>query len=260
MPELKVRDISMHYEMSGEGEPVVLLHGLGSSVRDWERQVPIFAQRYQVITCDIRGHGRSSKPPGPYSVAQFTADVTELLHQLQVASAHILGMSMGGMIAFQMAVDYPQLLKSMVLVNSGPELVPRTWAEKFAIWQRFVITRLMGMRKMGEVLGQRLFPDPGQAEMAQTMADRWAENDKRAYLAATKALVGWSVVKHLGSIDCPTLVISADQDYTPISAKEAYVQQMPNAHLQVIQNSRHVTPIDQADVFNTAVLQFWDTL
>jgi pimeloyl-ACP methyl ester carboxylesterase len=260
MPEVNVGDISMYYEVNGAGEPLVLLHGLGSTIRDWERQVPIFAQRYQVITGDMRGHGRSSKPPGPYSVPQFTADVVELLHQLQVESAHILGLSMGGMIAFQMAVDTPQLVKSMVIVNSGPELVPRTWREHLGIWQRLLISRLMGPQKMGEVISQRLFPEPHKTEMAQTMATRWAENDKAAYLAATKALIGWSVAEQLPHINCPTLVISADQDYTPVSAKEAYVKQMPQARLQVIQNSRHATPIDQAEEFNRAVLQFWADL
>jgi len=257
MPTINVRDISIYYEVSGEGEPVLLLHGLGSSIRDWEWQVPLFAQQYRVITCDIRGHGRSSKPPGPYSISQFTADVVELLHQLQVDPAHILGLSMGGMIAFQLAVDHPQLVKSMVIVNSGPELVPRTWKEHLGIWQRLLISRLMGPQKMGQVISQRLFPEPQQTEMARTMATRWAENDKAAYLAATKALIGWSVAKQLPQINCPTLVITADQDYTPVSAKEAYVKQMPQARLRVIQNSRHATPIDQAELFNTAVLQFW---
>lgn len=257
MPYQQVRDMAMYYEIAGEGEPVLLLHGLGSSLRDWERQIPIFAERYQVIVCDVRGHGRSQKPPGPYSVPQFTADVTGLLHHLQIKSAHILGLSMGGMIAFQLAVDEPQLVKSLVIVNSGPELVPRTWQEHLAIWQRLLISRLMGPQKMGEVISQRLFPDPQQADMQQTMALRWAENDKAAYLAATKALIGWGVTQYLAQIDCPTLVITADQDYTPVAAKEAYVQQMPQARLQVIANSRHATPIDQAERFNTAVLQFW---
>ena len=260
MPQLKLSDLSIYYEVNGEGEPILLLHGLGSSLRDWEQQIPVFAQHYQVIACDVRGHGRSSKPPGPYSIPQFTADVVELLRHLQVQDAHILGLSMGGMIAFQMAVDNPQFVKSMVIVNSGPEIVPRTWQDHLNVWQRLLISRLMGPRKMGEVISQRIFPETHQADMRQTMASRWAENNKAAYLAATKALIGWSVAEHLPRISCPTLVITADQDYTPISAKEAYVQQMPKARLHIIKNSRHATPIDQTELFNTAVLQFWAKL
>jgi pimeloyl-ACP methyl ester carboxylesterase len=260
MPQQQVNNISLYYEISGKGQPVLLLHGLGSSLRDWERQTPIFAQQYQVLTCDIRGHGRSSKPAGPYSIPQFTADVAALLHHLQVESIHILGLSMGGMIAFQMAVNQPKLVKSMVIVNSGPEVVPRTWRDHLNVWQRLSISRLMGPRKMGEVISKRLFPDPDQAEMQQTMAARWAENDPAAYLAATKALIGWSVAEHLPHLTCPTLVITADHDYTPIAAKEAYVQQMANAQLLVIENSHHATPIDQSERFNTAVLQFWASL
>lgn len=257
MPHQQVNNISLYYEVTGEGEPVLLLHGLGSSLRDWERQVPVFAEEYQVIACDVRGHGRSSKPRGPYSIPQFTADVAALLHHLQIESVHVLGLSMGGMIAFQMAVDNPQLVRSLIIVNSGPELVPRTWQEHLAVWQRLLISRLMGPQKMGEVISQRLFPNPDQADMRQTMAQRWADNDKAAYLASTKALIGWSVSAHLPRITCPTLAITADQDYTPVAIKEAYVKQMPNARLHIIENSRHATPIDQSEVFNTAVLQFW---
>ena len=260
MPHQQVNGVSLYYEVMGAGEPVLLLHGLGSSLRDWERQLPVFVEHYQVIACDVRGHGRSSKPTGPYSVPQFTADIIALLHHLHVESAHVLGLSMGGMIAFQLAVDAPQLVKSLVIVNSGPELVPTTRQEHLAVWQRLLISRLMGPKKMGEVISQRLFPNPDQTEMRQTMASRWAENDKAAYLAATKALIGWSVTAQLPQIICPTLIITADQDYTPIAAKEAYMKQIAKAQLLVIENSRHATPIDQSERFNTAVLQFWATL
>lgn len=256
MPTYKIRDIHLYYEITGQGQPLLLLHGLGSSTRDWQAQVPVFAQQYQVITLDVRGHGQSSKPPGPYRVPLFAQDTAELLQSLNLPPVHIVGLSMGGMIAFQLAVSYPHLVKSLVIVNSGPELVPRTLKERWLVWQRLLIVRLLGMRKMGEVLGGRLFPKPEQGEMRQIFVERWAENDQRAYLDATRALIGWSVTAHLPALRCPVLVISADSDYTPVSAKEAYVQKIPGAILQVITDSRHATPIDQTEKFNSAVLDF----
>jgi 3-oxoadipate enol-lactonase len=256
MPKLHVHDIDLYYEVTGKGQPLVLIHGLGSSTRDWERQTPVFAERYQVIAFDVRGHGQSSKPPGPYSIAQFAGDTAELLKALNIGPAHVVGISMGGMIAFQLAVDAPQLVKSLVIVNSGPELVARTFGEKLSFWQRIAIVQLVGMRKMGEVLSQRLLPKPEQAELRQEFIKRWAENDRRAYLDAMRALMGWSVADQLGAIDCPTLVISADQDYTPLSLKEAYVAKMRRAELVVISDSRHATPVEQPDKFNEAVLTF----
>ncbi|HVF40381.1 MAG TPA: alpha/beta hydrolase, partial [Gemmatimonadaceae bacterium] len=120
MPTQRVRDIDVHYEIAGQGEPVLLIHGLGSRSEDWEEQVPAMAEHFRVITYDVRGHGRSSKPAGPYSVAESAADAAALLEALHVGPVHVVGLSMGGMIAFQLMADRPELVKSAVIVNSGP--------------------------------------------------------------------------------------------------------------------------------------------
>ncbi|RME51032.1 MAG: alpha/beta fold hydrolase [Caldilineae bacterium] len=260
MPRISVGDIHLYYEERGTGEPLLFLHGLGSSTRDWALQVDAFAGRYRVITVDARGHGQSDKPPGPYSIPQMTADVVGLLERLDVPPAHVVGLSMGGMMAFQLAVDAPERVKSLTIVNSGPALIPRTVREKMQIWSRELIVRLLGMRKMGEVLANRLLPGAEHAGLRQTFIERWAENDKRAYLASFRALVGWSVADRLGAIRCPVLVIAAEHDYTPVAVKEAYVAQMPDARLVVIPHSRHATPVERPDAFNEALAAFLDSV
>ena len=256
MPKIPTNGIHLYCEVTGEGEPLLFLHGLGSSTRDWAAQMDYFKNDYRVITADMRGHGRSDKPPGPYSVPMFAADTAALLKTLQISAAHVVGLSMGGMIAFQMAVDIPELLKTMTIVNSGPELVARGLREKLQFLVRTLIPRFLGMRKMGAVLAGRLFPGPGQEDLRREFIGRWAQNDKHAYLASWKALVGWSVAAHLGQIQTPTLVIAADQDYTPVAHKEAYVAKMPQAEMELITDSRHATPVDQADKFNQVLARF----
>nr|MBN1229857.1 alpha/beta hydrolase [Anaerolineae bacterium] len=100
------------------------------------------------------------------------------------------------------------------------------------------------------------FPLESQAELREAFTDRWAENDKRAYLAATRALVGWSVLERLPAIHTPALVIAADQDYTPVAAKEAYVKQMPNAELVVIEDARHAVNYAQPEKVNPVIAAF----
>jgi len=256
MPKLHARDIDLYYESTGQGQPLLFIHGLGSSTRDWEPQVPVFAARYRVVTFDVRGHGQSDKPPGPYSVPLFAADTATLIRALDIAPAHVAGISMGGMIAFQLAVDAPELIRSLVIVNAGPEFVVRTIKERLQLLQRLLVVRLLGMRKMGEVLSKRLFLKPEQEELRQTFVERWAENDKRAYRDAMRALVGWSVAEHLGTIDVPTLVIASDEDYTPVALKEAYVAQMPQAELVVIEDARHAVTAERPAQFNQALLAF----
>jgi len=256
MPMLHLRDFELHYEITGQGEPVLFIHGLGSSGRDWQEQTGFFADRYQVITVDVRGHGQSGKTAGAYSIPLFAEDIVKLLEALQISPVHMVGISMGGMIAFQMAVSYPDLLKSLVIVNSSPEFIVRSFKEQLLVWQRFLIVRLLGMRKMGEVLSRRLFPKPEQEELRKILVERWAENDIQAYEKAMKAIVGWSVADRIGDIRCPTLVIASDEDYTPVEVKEEYVRKMPNAKLVVIEDARHAVTAEHPAEFNAVLDTF----
>jgi len=253
---LRARHIELYYEIAGRGQPLLLIHGLGSSARDWELQVAFFSPEYRVVTYDVRGHGRSDKPPGPYSIPLFADDTAELIRLLGIAPAHVVGISMGGMIAFQLAVDAPELVKSLVIVNSAPELSLHTFKDRAQFFQRLLVIRLLGMRKMGEVLSARLLPKPEHLDLRREFVERWAQNDKRAYLDSTRALVGWSVSEHLSEINIPALAVAADEDYSPVSVKEAYVARMPCAELVVIPDSRHATPVEQPEAFNEAVGAF----
>ncbi len=256
MPDIRVDNITLHYETAGQGQPLVFLNGLGMSVRDWEKQVAYFSKIYHVITFDYRGQGSSDKPPGPYSIPLFCADTVHLLRSVNAWPAHLVGLSMGGMIAFQMAVSHPELLRRMVIVNSGPDFTLRTRAQKFEFLKRRLIVRVFGMRVMAEILAKRLFPQKGQGDLRKEMVKRWAQNDKNAYINTVLAFKDWSVLKHLPEIRCPTLVVSADQDYTPVGYKQFYVSKMPDARLAVISDSRHVSPIDQPENFNAIVAEF----
>jgi 3-oxoadipate enol-lactonase len=256
MPRMQSNHISLYYEVHGQGAPLVFIHGLGSSTRDWELQVAEFSKTHQVITFDLRGHGQSDKPAGACSMELFAEDTAGLLMALGVGPAHVVGLSLGGGVAFQLALQYASLVKTMVIVNSAPELVVRTFKDRLGVWQRFAIVRLLGMRKMGEVLSKRLFPKAEHASLRATFVERWAENDPLAYEKALRAMVGWSVMEAMGAIRCPTLVVSADQDYTPLAVKEAYTKLIPNAQLVVIADAHHATPVEQPEQFNAVLKDF----
>ncbi|RMT66944.1 Menaquinone biosynthesis related protein MenX [Pseudomonas savastanoi pv. nerii] len=249
-------DCSLHYEEYGLGDPVLLLHGLGSSCQDWEYQIPALASQYRVIVMDMRGHGRSDKPYGRYSIQAMSNDVEALIEHLRLGPVHLIGLSMGGMIGFQLAVDQPHLLTSLCIVNSAPQVKVRSAGDLWQLARRWTLSRIVSMRTLGEALGKLLFPKPEQADLRRKMAERWGKNDKRAYLASFDAIVGWGVENKLGRITCPTLIIAAEHDYTPVSLKEAYVKRLPNARLLVIKDSRHATPLDQPEQFNRTLLEF----
>ena len=250
-PELK-----LYYERAGQGPPLLLLHGLGSSSQDWLLQIPDFASHYALLIPDIRGHGRSDKPAGPYQVRQFATDIHHLLNGLNVGPAHVLGISMGGMVALQLALDAPQQVRSLILANTAAELRPHHLRQRLQIWQRLLLSHLFSMRRIGTILAGRFFPRPEQATIRAQFIERWAQNDKRAYLSAMHALLGWSVAHCLSQIQCPALVLTADQDYIPPIYRQQLAAGLPHAQWTTIHNSRHASPADQPAQFNAAVLGF----
>ncbi|HEX2622626.1 MAG TPA: alpha/beta hydrolase [Phototrophicaceae bacterium] len=258
MPYSRVNDVQLYYELNGneDGEVILFLHGLGSSSQDWELQVPYFDLKYRILLIDMRGHGHSDKPRGPYSMPGFARDVVALLDQLRLDRVHVVGLSMGGMIAFQLAVDYSNRLRTMTIVNSGPAVVVKTFKDHLNVWMRFGIVRVMGMRKMGETLAPRLFVDADQESLRQMFIERWATNDPRAYMNAMRAIVGWSVEDKISTITIPTLIIAADRDYTPVAAKEAYLAKMSGASLKIIENAHHAVSMERPEQFNDMVYAF----
>jgi 3-oxoadipate enol-lactonase len=256
MPTLRVNDVDLHYETAGDGPPLLFVHGLGSSSRDWEFQMAEFAQSYRVIAMDVRGHGHSAKPPGPYTVELFMQDAVALLRALDAMPAHIVGLSMGGMIAFQMAVDSPEAVRSLVIVNSGPAMILRTFSQRMLIRSRFAVVRLFGMRALGRMVAGPLFPKPEQVQLRQRFMAQIGGNDPRAYRASLRALIGWSVADRIGQIRCPVLIVASDHDYTPVEWKRLYASQIPGATVAVLEDSRHAAPMDQAGRFNQVVRQF----
>lgn len=256
MPYFDNDGCQLHYEDYGHGTPVLLIHGLGSSTLDWEFQIPALSAHYRVLALDVRGHGRSDKPRERYRMIDFADDVAALIEHLQLPPVHLVGISMGGMIGFQLGVDQPHLLRSLTIVNSAPEVKAHNLGERLEIAKRWLLARLLPLETLAKALGKLLFPRPEQAELRHKVEQRWPRNDKRAYLASLDAIIGWGVRERLQRITCPTLVISADRDYTPIEHKQAYVTELPDARLQVIDNSRHATPLDQPQRFNTVLLDF----
>jgi pimeloyl-ACP methyl ester carboxylesterase len=260
MPFLSSGDVRLHFESSGQGQPVLLVHGLGSSSRDWENQVSVFAKRYRVITIDLRGHGKSDKPQGPYSIPLFASDIVELIRSLDIAPVHLIGLSLGGFVALQLAVEHHDLLRSLIVVNAAPGLPRERLRERlritWALFLRRLIVRLFGMRALGRFLGKKLFPRPSQNALKRRFIERWAENHPDAYLASLAAVSRWNVEDRLSSITCPTCVISGEHDFIPLALKKGYTEKLVRGELKVIRGSGHFTPLDDPERFNEAVLSF----
>jgi 3-oxoadipate enol-lactonase len=252
MPSLRVDDVELFYEDEGSGAPLVFLHGLGSSSEDWELQRAHFKKRFRCLSFDLPGSGRSKATP-PFSLSMFARVIAGALTQLDTGPVHLVGLSMGGMTSLQLALDFPQHVRTLTVVNASASAVAKTFKEKALVGFRKLVTEVMGPRQVAKLVASRLFPKPEQAALRAQFIARVARNDPASYLASTRAIIGWSVEERVHALRCPVTFLCADGDYSPVSVKEALAAKIPGAKVIVVPDSRHALPVECPEVFNAAL-------
>jgi 3-oxoadipate enol-lactonase len=256
VPIANVNGVDLFYERVGEGPPLLLIHGLGSSGDDWAFQRDDFARVRTLIMPDLRGSGRSAKPAGPYSIMQFASDFWALVDSLHIVDIEILGFSLGGAVAIEMTLQKPARVKKLVLCNSLANYRMDTFKKWYEAKTQLVLIHLLGLKRTARLIAKRLFPHDDQAPKRQRVIDVLGANPKPAYLATINALIGWSALERLSEVTCETLIIAAEHDYTSLDEKLVEASLFPKATLVVVSNSRHGTPFDAIEKFNTHVIEF----
>ena len=256
MLKIQVNNIALDYEDHGKGNVLLLLHGLGSTKKDWDAQVPFFSKTHRVITVDLRGHGASTKPQDAYGVKLMTEDVKQLLDQLNIKKATLVGFSMGGAVAFEMAAKHPEYLDNLVIVNSGPDFNNMGKIGEDLLDNRTTFLETKGLDALAKEISFNMFPEDHQIDLRNEFEIRCKNNDYNAYYKSFVTLMDWGLGDRLKDITTKTLVVASDMDYTPIAFKEAYVNRMQNATLAVIKNSRHGVVLDQPHAFNLELQNF----
>jgi len=253
---ISIDGAELHYRDEGSGPALVMIHGLGSCGDDWEDQAPAFAPRFRVIRPDLRGHGASRAAPGPHTIGQFASDLREMLGALAVERATLLGISMGGAVALQVAADAPEVVENLVLVNTLPEMTARGFADRLKILERLLLVKTCSMTKLGKILVRRVLPGAEHEALRERLLERFALNDKRVYQASLRSLLSWRITERLPTIGARSLVVAAELDYTPVSAKQVFVERMPDARLVVIPDARHAVSLERPGEFNRTVMEF----
>lgn len=210
MPTANINGIDLFYDCIGSGPPLLLIHGLGSSGDDWAFQRDDFSRGYTLILPDLRGSGRSSKPPGPYAITQFAADLWALMDALGIEYTNILGFSLGGSVALEMALERPARVQRMILCNALADYRTNTWRKWLEAHAQLTLVRTLGLRRTSRIIARRMFPRAEQEPMRQRVIDVIGANPMPAYVATINALIGWSALERLPAVHAPTLIIAAD--------------------------------------------------
>ncbi len=253
----QVNGIRCFYELEGEGEEVVvLIHALGTGHWMWDRQFGVLRPHFRVLRYDVRGHGQTEKPPGPYSLELFAQDLAALLDLLGIPAAHLVGLSMGGMIAQTFALNYPDRVKSLVLADTSSRYPPEN-RQQFE--ERARTAETQGMGPLVELALERWF-SPGFAQAHPEVIGRYRQmlqaNDPKAYAAATRAIARLDLTSRLGAIKVPTLVIVGEDDPgTPPAMAKEIAAAIPGARLEILPG-RHMTQEESAEAFNRLLLEF----
>jgi pimeloyl-ACP methyl ester carboxylesterase len=209
-----------------------------------------------VITLDLPGHGQSTLPPGRLSIARLGGAVAGLLEALGLMPAHVVGLSLGGVVALQLALDAPSRVRSLVLVNSFARLrQPARRAVRGLVRLGLLLTAPMSWT--GAWVAGGLFPHPEQRPLREATTQRIASNSRWAYLRTIAAVLRSDLGPRLGEIRVPTLVVAGSEDQTvALAAKEETARRIVGARLEVVEGSGHATPIDAAEAFNLLLLRF----
>ncbi|HZY43243.1 MAG TPA: alpha/beta hydrolase [Anaerolineae bacterium] len=257
MSRYHIDSVELHTLDVGAGQPVLLLHGLGSCGDDWLFQTPVFSRQYRVIAPDFRGHGSSTDSAEPITIPRLAKDMVGLMSALDISSAHVVGLSLGGLVAQQLALDYPDKVDRMVLTNTFAHLWPTSMRETLILGRRAIVSLWLPMHATARVVAADLFPKPDQAELRKAIIDRVGGNNERSYRKFIQAVRRFDVRRQLPNIQAPTLVIAGERDtLVPRSCQQQLVRSIPNAEWKLIQDSGHATPIDQVEKFNQVVLEF----
>jgi pimeloyl-ACP methyl ester carboxylesterase len=231
---------------------------LGATGASWALQIPDLVNAgYHVIAPDARCFGQSTYPGGSVRISDLASDMACLLEHLGTGPVHVVGLSMGGTIALQLALDAPALVCKLVLVNTFARLRPKSPNLWFYYTFRFILVHTLGLATQARAVAHRIFPRMDQDVLRQELVTEIGQADPNGYRAVMRALALFNVANRLGELHIPTLVITGAGDTTiPTSVQCELARGIPSANHILIPDAGHAVTIDQPKLFNAHLLEF----
>lgn len=258
-PFFKHNDVELFYIKEGEGEPLVLLSGLGSKM-SWMFQIPFFKEKMMVIASHNRGTGKSSRPNYPYKMDMFVEDLKQLLDHLELKLFHLCGLSMGGMIALNFILKYPQMVKSLMLCATAAIYSPDAIIEAQELMLNFNPEQKFKVRVAA------LFSRPFKKVLRQDKAlykrleKEFMEDPTtlQDYVNQGTAVTGHDTTNDLDKIKQPTLILLGDDDriIPTLEHSKLLHEKIPNSKLEIITNTGHGFNTEKAEEVNNLMWNF----
>jgi len=259
MPFALVNGARLNYQVRGEGLPIVLTHGFQSSIFVWVPILDFLAKRFQVITWDLRGHGDSEKPAGPYRIQDFSDDLLGLLDTLKLDRANLIGHSMGGRTNVFFAIEHGDRVNRLMLVAASAGAPSGTYRERFKsllrVAQEEGIEAILEHRLTQNFIPQALREGP----FAKEYRDRYLKNSPATYAATANALFTMpDLTSRLGEISALTWTCYGETDVGPLSFYKVFLERVPNCSGTIIPDSGHFPMWDNTETFLSELEIFLD--
>ncbi|UCF04213.1 MAG: alpha/beta fold hydrolase [bacterium] len=260
MPSVEAGDIQIYYEIHGEGEPLLLIMGLGTDIQAWIFQIRDFSEEYRTITFDNRDAGRTGVSRKTYTIRTLADDTLALMDALIVDRAHVLGVSMGGYIAQEFAFAHPERVRSLILANTAARpghrgtLIMDTWAR---MRTEGIDGELFERQSLPWIFTDATLDDPGKVSaIVRARLENPYIQQADGYRRQVDAARSFDASGRLGAISAPTLVLAGRDDLlVPLWFAEELTERIPNAELVVLPGGHGLFNEFPAE-FNRAVLKF----
>lgn len=262
MPKIKVGDINIHYEIHGEGPPLIMIMGLSANIDWWHPYViEQFSKHFKTVTFDNRGAGRTDKPAIDYSIKIFADDTVGLMDALGIKKAHLLGVSMGGIIGQEIALSYPEKVDKLVLVSTtcgGPNSVPVPPETLQIMLSREEVTVEERMRQTVDLLYPEEYRENNPEIMEEAVRRLMiAPIPLDAYMRQLQAASQFDSYDGLQNIKAPTIVLTGKKDILlPWENSKILAERIPGAKLVTFEESGHGMLSQNAEEFVQAVIEF----
>jgi 3-oxoadipate enol-lactonase len=252
--------VKIYWDERGSGEPVLLIMGLSYPSYMWHRSRPVLATRYRTIALDNRGVGQSDVPAGPYTMAQMASDAVAVLDATGVERAYVIGVSMGGMIAQEFALQYPGRVRSLILACTAAGGPTAVQAEPAALQVLMSRANMTPDEAIEAIIPFIYHPATSRKLIDEDMAIRrkWYP-ETAGYMGQLQAIFGWEAYSRLEKIQAATLVIHGDADrLVPAANGKLIAGKIAGAKFAEIARASHIFDTDQPEASQRAILEFLD--
>ncbi len=264
MPDIRVNGATIHYEECGRGsETIVFAHGLLWSGRMFDHQVAALRDRYRCITFDFRGQGQSEVTASGYDMDTLAQDAAALIEVLDCAPCHFVGLSMGGFVGMRLAIHRPELITSLILLETSADPEPRENVGRYRLLNfvaRWLGLRLVANQVMPIMFGRKFLSDPVRVQERTMWRERMIANHRIGISRAVQGVIErQGVYDSIDRIDVPTLIIVGDQDVaTPPDKARRIHERIRTSKLVVIPGAGHTATVEEPEAVNAALKQFLD--